>query len=69
MARSLAVDLRRDGIISFVINPGWVKTDMGGPSAPTEVADSVRCILRAIDGATLDDSGEFLTWRGGRFAW
>ena len=69
MARTLAVDLRGDGIISFVINPGWVKTDMGGPSAPTEVADSVRGLLRAIDGATLADSGEFLNWRGGRYAW
>jgi len=69
MARTLAVDLRSDGIISFVINPGWVKTDMGGPSAPTEVGDSVRGILRAIDGATLADSGEFLNWRGGRYAW
>jgi len=69
MSRTLAIDLRADKIISFVINPGWVKTDMGGPSAPTEVADSVRGILRAIDGATLDDSGEFLNWRGGRYPW
>jgi NAD(P)-dependent dehydrogenase (short-subunit alcohol dehydrogenase family) len=69
MARGLAVDLRAEGIISFVINPGWVQTDMGGASAPTKVGDSVRGILRAIDGATLADSGEFLNWRGGRYAW
>jgi len=69
MSRSLAVDLRGDGIISFVINPGWVKTDMGGASAPTPVDESARAILRAIDAATLADSGEFLNWRGGRYAW
>jgi NAD(P)-dependent dehydrogenase (short-subunit alcohol dehydrogenase family) len=69
MSRSLAVDLRGDGITSVVINPGWVQTDMGGPGAPTPVADSVRAILREVDRATLADSGEFLNWRGNRHAW
>jgi NAD(P)-dependent dehydrogenase (short-subunit alcohol dehydrogenase family) len=69
MSRSLAVDLREDGIISFVINPGWVATAMGGPSAPTSVDVSVRGMLDAIDGATMRDSGEFLHWKGGRYPW
>ena len=69
MARGLAIDLRRDNITSFVINPGWVQTDMGGPSAPTPVEDSVRGLLRCIDAATLDVSGEFLDWKGGRYPW
>lgn len=69
MSRSLAVDLRGEGITSVVINPGWVQTDMGGRSAPTPVAEAVRGILREIDRATLEDSGEFLNWRGNRYAW
>jgi NAD(P)-dependent dehydrogenase (short-subunit alcohol dehydrogenase family) len=69
MSRSLAVDLKNEKIISFVINPGWVQTDMGGPSAPTPVADSVRAILHETDKATLADSGEFLNWKGNRYAW
>jgi NAD(P)-dependent dehydrogenase (short-subunit alcohol dehydrogenase family) len=69
MSRSLAVDLRGEGITSVVINPGWVQTDMGGPNAPTPVADSVRAILGEVDRATLADSGEFLNWRGNRYAW
>lgn len=69
MSRSLAVDLRPEGITSIVINPGWVQTDMGGPSAPTPVDESIRGILRAVDGATLADSGEFLNWKGNRYAW
>lgn len=69
MSRSLAVDLRSERIISVVINPGWVQTDMGGQSAPTPVAESVRGILREIDRATLADSGEFLNWDGGRLPW
>lgn len=69
MSKSLAVDLRGDGITSIVINPGWVQTDMGGPSATTPVADSVGSMLREVDGATLADSGEFLNWKGGRYPW
>lgn len=69
MSRSLSVDLRAEGIVSVVINPGWVKTDMGGASAPTPVADSVAGILREVDRATLADSGEFLNWKGNRYPW
>ena len=69
MSRSLAVDLRGEGIVSVVINPGWLQTDMGGPGAPTPVADGVRAVLREVDRATLADSGEFLDWRGDRLAW
>jgi NAD(P)-dependent dehydrogenase (short-subunit alcohol dehydrogenase family) len=69
MSRSLACDLRGDGITSFVINPGWVQTDMGGSGAPTPVDESVRGILRETDRATLAESGEFLNWKGNRYAW
>lgn len=69
MSRSLARDLAGEGIASYVINPGWVQTDMGGSGAPTPVADSVRGILREVDKATLADSGEFLNWKGNRYAW
>jgi NAD(P)-dependent dehydrogenase (short-subunit alcohol dehydrogenase family) len=69
MSRSLAVDLRPEGISSFVINPGWVQTDMGGTTAPTPVVESVRGILDTIDKATLAESGEFLNWKGTRYPW
>jgi NAD(P)-dependent dehydrogenase (short-subunit alcohol dehydrogenase family) len=69
MSRSLAVDLRGEGILSVVINPGWVQTDMGGPGAPTPVVDSVRGILRELDAATLAVSGAFLDWQGGTLEW
>ncbi|HEY5950339.1 MAG TPA: SDR family oxidoreductase [Kofleriaceae bacterium] len=69
MTRSLAVDLASEGITAFVINPGWVQTDMGGAHAPTPVTDSVRGILHEVDRATKDDSGQFLNWNGKRYAW
>lgn len=69
MSKSLSIDLRGDGIISFVINPGWVQTDMGGASAPTPVADSAAGILARIDAATLETSGTFQNWNGGTYPW
>jgi NAD(P)-dependent dehydrogenase (short-subunit alcohol dehydrogenase family) len=69
MSKSLAVDLRGEGIVSFVINPGWVQTDMGGSHAPTPVDESVRNILARIDAATLSESGEFLNYKGGTYPW
>ena len=68
-SRSLANDLRSEGIASAVIDPGWVKTDMGGGGAPTAVADSVTGILARLDELTLETSGSFLRWRGGTCPW
>jgi len=69
MSRSLAVDLRGAGVASAVINPGWVRTDMGGAGAPTAVEDSVRGMLREIDSFTLDSTGAFLDWKGRPYPW
>jgi NAD(P)-dependent dehydrogenase (short-subunit alcohol dehydrogenase family) len=68
-ARSMAVDLRGDGIACAVINPGWVKTDMGGAHAPTPVDDSARGMLQAIDALDLSTSGTFLHWKGRKYPW
>ena len=67
MSKNLAVELRGEGIASYVINPGWVQTDMGGAHAAITPAESVHGILRTIEAATLEQSGEFLDWKGGRY--
>lgn len=68
-ARCLAIDLRDDDVISVVINPGWVQTDMGGADATITVDESVTGMLREIDKLTLADSGTFRNWRGGTYPW
>lgn len=67
--RGLAVQLRSSGIISVVINPGWVQTDMGGRGASITAKESVSGILQVTDGLTPEQSGSFLNYRGETEPW
>jgi len=67
--KSLAVDLRPRGITVVVFHPGWVATDMGGPSAPVGPDESVAGMIKTISKLKLSDSGKFLNYDGKKVAW
>lgn len=67
--RSLAIDLRPQKISCLLLHPGWVQTDMGGPSAPLQPAESVAGMLRVIDKHQLAESGVFREYSGAAIAW
>lgn len=69
MTRVLAGNLRSEGVTAVMINPGWVKTDMGGPNARLEPVESARGLLAVIDGLTPGDSGRFLSYDGSELPW
>lgn len=56
-------------ITLVTMNPGWVKTDMGGEDAPTSVTDSVAGMLRVIGQLGPADSGSFQSYDGRKMAW
>jgi NAD(P)-dependent dehydrogenase (short-subunit alcohol dehydrogenase family) len=69
LSRTLAFDLRPEGIIVVAFNPGWVQTDMGGDTADLTPPESVRGMLDVIARLTQADSSKFLTWEGQEHPW
>ncbi|MDF3055309.1 MAG: short chain dehydrogenase [Gammaproteobacteria bacterium] len=66
---SLAATLKPRQIKLIALHPGWVQTDMGGPSAPLPINESVKGIISQIKkldlkrtGCYVQHSGETLPW-------
>jgi NAD(P)-dependent dehydrogenase (short-subunit alcohol dehydrogenase family) len=69
LVRTMAAELREDGFTCVLIDPGWVRTDMGGPHAPTPLDASVARMLQILDRLTPADTGRFLDSRGRDVPW
>ena len=67
--RTVALDLAPRGITSVVINPGWVKTDMGGPNATLTPTESVTAMRRLIGKLGPAQSGKFFNHDGREYPW
>jgi NAD(P)-dependent dehydrogenase (short-subunit alcohol dehydrogenase family) len=67
--RQLAAELAGQGTIVVSMSPGWVATDMGGPSAPLEAPESVKGMLNVLDALTPAQSGLFLDHAGAVMPW
>jgi len=67
LVKGLAATQRN--IIVVALSPGWVRTDMGGESAPLSPQASVTGLRRVIGGLTPADSGKFLSYEGKPIPW
>ena len=66
---SLAKDLGGKGVICVALHPGWVQTDMGGPTATLTIDQSVPAMVKVIDGLKPADNGRFLSYDGSEMPW
>jgi NAD(P)-dependent dehydrogenase (short-subunit alcohol dehydrogenase family) len=64
-----ARELLARGIVSVVMHPGWVRTDMGGAGADLSVEEATAGIVSTIERLTEKDAGAFLAWDGRTAAW
>jgi NAD(P)-dependent dehydrogenase (short-subunit alcohol dehydrogenase family) len=67
--RTLSIDLGRHGVASIVLEPGWVKTDMGGAGATISPEESAAQLGELIDTRGMESTGKFLRRTGTEFPW
>jgi len=67
--KSLSIDVLENKISVAVLHPGWVQTDMGGPSALIDAKTSVAGMHKVINGLTIDKTGHFYNYDGAPIAW
>lgn len=60
LTRHQAMEYKKDGVTVISISPGWVRTDMGGHTAPLSVEESVSSMLKVVDDLSLTMTGQFL---------
>ena len=63
------MELASRGVICISMHPGWVRTDMGGPSAAVAVSESAAGIRKVISGLGREDSGCFYDYTGAEIPW
>jgi NAD(P)-dependent dehydrogenase (short-subunit alcohol dehydrogenase family) len=61
--------IERPDLVSVVVHPGWVQTDMGGTQAPLAPETSVSGILALLRRLKPEHSGRFFNYDGSELPW
>lgn len=69
ITKSMAIDLSPQQIIVVSLNPGWVRTDMGGDDALVSAKESATALKCVLDYVSLDESGKFFDLHGEEIPW
>ncbi|XP_026670936.1 uncharacterized protein LOC108626842 isoform X2 [Ceratina calcarata] len=67
--KSMSIDLKDDGILVICLHPGWVRTDMGGSTAPMDVDTSITNILNTLSSLTEENTGSYIQHDGKVLPW
>lgn len=69
LTRTMSFDLAKDKITCVCLDPGWVKTDMGGPGAPLRPEESAGAIAKTLKKLTFQGTGRYIYNDGNDLKW
>jgi NAD(P)-dependent dehydrogenase (short-subunit alcohol dehydrogenase family) len=69
MTRSFAANLKERPPTILCLHPGWVRTDMGGPDAPVDVATSAAGLANVIERYVGSKRHTFIDYQGTQLPW
>jgi len=69
LVKGLSATLAARRIVVVALSPGWVRTDMGGESAPLSPEKSVQGLRKVVAGLRSEHSGKFLSHDGAEIPW
>lgn len=69
LMQGLATDLAGESIAVRVVDPGWARTDMGGPDAEVDVADAAAGIHARAWELDMNSTGTFVDYTGKTVSW
>ncbi|VFU09693.1 SDR family NAD(P)-dependent oxidoreductase [Methylocella tundrae] len=69
LMRSFAARHARDLRALLIMDPGWVRTDMGGPDAQLSVEESIPSLVDVITAQSGKKGLQYLDYRGRTVAW
>ncbi|MGV6850898.1 MAG: SDR family oxidoreductase [bacterium] len=67
--KSLAIDLKDNGIAIALLHPGYVRTDMTGGNGLIDVDESAQGLINIMQQLSLDNSGGFWHTNGEELPW
>jgi NAD(P)-dependent dehydrogenase (short-subunit alcohol dehydrogenase family) len=67
--KSLAIDMRSQGVGVLIFHPGWVKTDMGGQNALIDTQTSIQGMRQVIAQFDWVQTGSFIKYDGSPMPW
>jgi NAD(P)-dependent dehydrogenase (short-subunit alcohol dehydrogenase family) len=67
--KTMSMELGKEGFVSVVMHPGWVRTDMGGSMATYTPEQSARAMIGVIDKFDNRSNGRFVDLHGNELPW
>ena len=67
--KGLSLEVAERGVGVLLFHPGWVRTRMGGETAPLSARESVSAMRKLVDGYQPAQSGHFYRYDGTEIPW